>query len=96
MAAKTFTLSGNGTSASQALDAASLAMIIYGDAGGGNVTIEASKDNTNFAPVFESVSLLNPTLKINRANNFTMPGGWYVRLKLANATTVPSLTLVIE
>lgn len=96
MAAKTFTLTDNGTSSPQVLDSASLAMILTGSASGGNVTVEASADGTNYAPVYEAINYTNPALKINRVNNLSLPAGWRVRLKLTGAGASPSVRLTIE
>lgn len=96
MALKTFNLTANGTSAPQTLDTTSLACIVTGPTVGGTLSLEASANGTNFAPIFESATSTHPGLRTNRVNNLTLPAGWSVRARLSGAGAGANVTITIQ
>jgi hypothetical protein len=96
MAAKTFSLTDNGAATGQALSAKSTCALIQGTATGGTLHIEASHNNTVWAPIPDTNSNVigaNAFAKIIRCE---IPNGWYVRPVLLNATGTIAITVAIE
>lgn len=99
MAAKTFTLTSNSTSASQILDATTSGILFTGDARGGRLNVEVSQDNTNWgALTYDANFAVSRPGTYNAYYQVAIPGGWRVRVSLNNAdtTVAPNAIVVIE
>jgi hypothetical protein len=91
-----FTITTNATSAGQQLAAASTAAFFGGVMDGVKLRLEASPDNTNWAPVGQSrdVSGLGDNGKGSVAS-CSLPSGWYVRVVSAAKGTDTNALVVV-
>jgi len=92
-----FTITGNGTAAGQALAALSTALFIGGDFDGAQVRLEAGPDNAKWAPVAADVDFT----KVGRSNpgnvvvQCVLPSGWYVRTVTTGAGANTNLIVAV-
>lgn len=96
MAAKTFSLTGNGAATGQALSAKSTCALVQGTATGGTLHIEASHNNTVWAPIPDTTNNVICAGTFAKIIKCEIPNGWYVRPVLLNTTGTPAVTVAIE
>jgi hypothetical protein len=90
-----FTVTTNATSAGQQLAAASTAAFFGGVMDGVKLRLEASPDNTNWAPVVLSREVGGIGDNGKGVASCSLPSGWYVRVvSAAKGTTTNALVVV--
>ena len=82
MAALTFTITANATTAAQAVTAApSVALLSLTRSTGSSIVIEASHNNSVFAPVINDKDLGRIGAYDGVLSIPAIPAGWYIRVK---------------
>lgn len=99
MAAKTFSLVSNTTTASQITDTVTTGVLFAGEFSGGYAYLEISQNNTIWAPAV--ILGANETHRPGTQPAYyelRIPAGWRVRATLVNAQSspVPAVTIVVE
>ena len=92
MAAIVFTASANGTTASQQLTAGARACLITGTFASGQVRVDISHDNTNWAPLSRVSHPLSSAICLA----CSIPTNWYARVAVMGAVGVPSIVVAME
>lgn len=93
-----FNITANGSLAGQVLTVPSTAIFIGGVIGKAKILLEASPDNTNWAPVSKSVDIAGSIAQGPNGGAVAqciLPAGWFVRTNTQNADLTTNANVVV-